>query len=274
MVMLPAVAAEAAASARALSASPIAASSSWKRYVIDPGPLVYPKRVDVVGDAAAVSNPAGLQRPGGGVTTIHATAAGAPRLVLDLGTETGGYVEIGISQADGAQVRLGYSELRGFLTPKGDTPAGSLGVNDDPDGRTDVIATQAGQIYRSPGVRGGERYIALQLEGAGTVSIDYVRVRATHLRAPTSAYAGHFYSSDRLLNRVWYAGAYTFAMDSFRDPRPGFGFSRMVVTDGAKRDRLIWTGDSVMTSRTPSTFCGDIAYSRSPTASSASLWSK
>ncbi len=46
-----------------------------------------------------------------------------------------------------------------------------------------------------------------------------------------------------MLNRVWYAGVYTFAMDALRDLRPGFAASRTVVTDGAKRDRLIWTGD-------------------------------
>jgi alpha-L-rhamnosidase len=68
-----------------------------------------------------------------------------------------------------------------------------------------------------------------------------------HLRASPAGYGGHFYSSSRTLNRVWYAGAYTFALDSFRDLRPAFrSSSRTVVTDGAKRDRLIWAGDSVI----------------------------
>ncbi|HEY6399488.1 MAG TPA: alpha-L-rhamnosidase C-terminal domain-containing protein [Solirubrobacteraceae bacterium] len=218
-------------------------NAGWQRYVIDPGALVYPKSVQVLGPSGTVSDPNGLTFAGRGVTTIHATAAGVPRLILDLGVETGGYVEVGVTKTDGTHVRLGYSELRQFLTPQGDTPSSSLGASDDPDGRTDVFATHARQAYRSPGIRGGERYIALQLEGAGTVSIDYVRVRVTHLRAPASGYGGYFYSSDRLLNRLWYAGAYTFSMDSFRDLRPGFGFSRTVVTDGAKRDRLIWSGD-------------------------------
>lgn len=231
------------ARAARLSRVAVRASSAWEREVIDPGALVYPKRVRVIGVPGAVVNPAGLQAAGGGVTTIRATGQASPRLVLDLGANTGGYVEVGLTSTDGPPVRLGYSELRGFLTSRGDSPAGSLGASDDPDGRTDAIAASSAQAYRSPGIRGAERYVALQLDGAGTVSIDYVRVRVTHLQAPESAYAGHFYSSDGVLNRAWYAGAYTFAMDSFRDLRPGFDFSPMVVTDGAKRDRLIWIGD-------------------------------
>ena len=183
------------------------------------------------------------------MTTIRATGEAAPRLVLDLGANTGGHVEVGITRSSGTPVRLGYSELRRFLTPEGDNcTCGSIRLSvspdDDPDARTDVITPSDGRPWRSPGIRGGERYVSVQLEGAGTVSIDYVRVRATHLRAPVSAYAGHFLSSDRVLNKAWYASAYTFAMDALRDLRPALrGSSRTVVTDGAKRDRMVWAGD-------------------------------
>jgi alpha-L-rhamnosidase len=241
--------ADAATPAQQLSWSPVAASSAWKRYVVNPGALVYPKTVKVVGEsgAATVSDPDGLKAAGGGVTTIHSTGVGIPRLVLDLGVNTGGYVEVGVSRSNGTSIRLGYSELRGLLTPAGDNcSCGQLGLSlspdDDPEGRTDVIGSAG--AFRSPGIRGAERYIALQLDGAGTVSIDYVRVHVTHLQAPPSAYAGHFLSSDRVLNRVWYASTYTFAMDSFRDRRAAYrNTSKTVVTDGAKRDRLIWIGD-------------------------------
>jgi alpha-L-rhamnosidase len=251
-LVLCAGAARAAPSARALSASQIPASSAWKRYVIRPGRLVYPKRVRVVGAAGAVSNPNGLKAVGGGVTTISATGAGVPRLVLDLGVNTGGKVDVGITRSDGTRVLLGYSELRRFLTPRGDTCGCgglglSIGADDDPEGRTDVIASSGPVAFTSPGIRGAERYIALQLESVGAVSIDYVRVRPTHLRVPARGYAGHFYASDRTLNRVWYMSAYTFALDSIRDLRPAFRrSSKTVVVDGAKRDRLIWAGDAVI----------------------------
>jgi alpha-L-rhamnosidase len=194
-----------ARSAAALSRSSVAASSAWERYVISPGQdgFVYPQKVEVVGTAGSVTNPGGLRRQDGQPTVVEASGPGTPRLVLDLGANTGGWVEIGITQGDGTQVRLGYSELREYLTANGDNCcANSLGANDDPNGRTDVFATSSPGDLRSPGIRGAERYISLQLEAAGSVSIDYVRVRQQNVRAAEADYPGHFLSSDKLLNRV------------------------------------------------------------------------
>ncbi|KAI5862933.1 Six-hairpin glycosidase-like protein [Durotheca rogersii] len=81
------------------------------------------------------------------------------------------------------------------------------------------------------------------------------------------AYTGYFYSSSDLLNRIWYAGAYTLQLSTI-DPSegsalipvnryidhnmspPGSWYSNftvakgtVVTTDGAKRDRLVWPGD-------------------------------
>jgi alpha-L-rhamnosidase len=247
------------AGASSLSRHAVAGNPGWQRYVLDQGNgLVYPKRVYVVGDASAVQNPTGLEAQGGGVTTIHATGQGAPQLVLDLGINTGGYVEIGITKSDGTTVHLGYSEARRFLTPDGDTGASqvppavavpfvvdpSLGNDDDPTSRYDDISTAG--AWRSPAIRGAQRWISLQLQGAGTVSIDYVRIREEHSHPATADYVGHFLSSDDVLNRLWYATAYTFALDSFKDLRPGHNKGNVVVTDGAKRDRLVWLGDLVI----------------------------
>jgi hypothetical protein len=233
-----------ARSAGALSCRPIAQNASWRRYVLDQGTgLVYPKHVYVVGDSSAVDNPAGLEAPGGGATTIHASGQGAPQLVLDLGINTGGYVEVGITKTDGTTVHLGYSEARRFLTPSGDN------LNDpsqgDPGPRSEDLS--AAGNWRSPGIRGAQRWISLQLQTAGTVSIDYVRVREEHLRPSISDYTGRFLSSDDQLNRVWYASAYTFALDSWRtDANGNWNAGKWVVFDGAKRDRNVWLGDLVI----------------------------
>lgn len=81
------------------------------------------------------------------------------------------------------------------------------------------------------------------------------------------AYTGYFYSSSRLLNRIWYAGAYTLQISTI-DPKEGsalIDYNRLidhnksphgtwysnftiskgnsVTTDGAKRDRMVWPGD-------------------------------
>ncbi len=236
-----------------LSRRPIGEDKRWRAQVLDQhGGVVYPVDVDVVGDVARVDNLDGLRAPGGAVTTIRATGQGAPRLVLDLGINTGGYIEVSVTKGDGTVVHLGYSEARRFLMPDGDTGLPvklgiplvtdpSLGNDDEPNGRQDDIA--AAGPWRSPGVRGAQRWIALQLQDAGTVSIDYVRVRETHLRPTVADYSGRFYSSDEKLNRIWYASAYTFALDSFEDLRAGHEHGNVVVTDGAKRDRLVWLGD-------------------------------
>jgi hypothetical protein len=235
------------------SKTPIPASSAWRHYVVDPGSVVYPKAVFLVnGSPANVQNTRGLKAAGGGATTIvsnglNAKGVGDPALILDLGANVGGYVEIGVRASNGTPIRLGYSEYLNYLTPRGDTRGDdvlglgfSFGVSDDPEGRTDLFQTTAPAQFRSAGIRGAQRYIGIQLEGPGTASIDYVRVRTEHLHPGSGRYSGYFLSSDQTLNRAWYAGAYTFALDSFRDLRAG---TRAVVTDGAKRDRSIWAGD-------------------------------
>lgn len=230
---LPATAAT-TTNARKLSSTAVKASSKWRSYVVDPQTrYVYPKAVTVEGNAAAVSDPSALTRPGG-VTTIRATGQGAPRLVLDLGVNTGGIVQATVTAGSGMKVRLAYSESRRFLTPIGDTGQNSLGNNDEPFGRFDTF-TATPSRFASPATRGGQRWVLLQLDGAGTVSLKDVRVRVQHLRADIDDYSGHFLSNDNILNRAWYASAYTFDASTTGDT--------LVVQDGAKRDRMVFAGD-------------------------------
>jgi hypothetical protein len=231
----------------ALSRRPIAAKPGWTRYVRGQSTrLVYPKQVYIQnGSRSQVKNPAGLEHAGGGVTTIHSTGTGHPRLVLDLGLNTGGYMEVKITKTDGTNVDLGYSETRRYLTPSGDyssssPPAGLLESGPDYS-RSDTITAPRPERWTSPGVRGAERWILIQLQGAGTVSIDYVRERVTHFIPTVAGYTGHFLSNDRLLNRAWYSAAYTETLDTWRKDN---GTGNWVVVDGAKRDREVFTGDA------------------------------
>lgn len=81
------------------------------------------------------------------------------------------------------------------------------------------------------------------------------------------AYTGYFDSSSSLLNRIWYAGAWTLQLSTIdpkeggaivqfnrffdhSDPPRGAWYSNftvsngsVVTTDGAKRDRMVWPGD-------------------------------
>ena len=77
-------------------------------------------------------------------------------------------------------------------------------------------------------------------------------------------YSGWFHSNDDKVNRVWYAGAYTNTLCTIDPKHGGFvdigappandpfhvwynnytiGNGSSVLTDGAKRDRLVWPGD-------------------------------
>ncbi len=224
-----------------LSGCDVSEKSNWRGYVLDSADgLIYPKAIYIQGDAASVSNPDALKAADGRVMTLNAKGTGKPTLMLDLGTNAGGHVEIGITKSDGTAVRLAYAEQRAQMSTHGDEIFPGLGYDDNPDQRYDLVTTKVAEDYVIPGIRGGQRWILLQLEGRGSVSIDYVRVRENHYRPSVDDYVGHFLSSDELLNRIWYASAYTFNLDSAQDAQRG---GNMVAMDGAKRDRLVWTGD-------------------------------
>ena len=119
--------------------------------------------------------------------------------------------------------------------PASDESPGLAGVG----GIDTLVPTAAGRL--SGTFHGGFRYVLLTMTGPGTVELSGLRVRFQAYRATPSDYQGWFLSSDDLLNRLWYAGAYTNQMNM---KPPGLnGLPDARIYDGAKRDRSIWTGD-------------------------------
>lgn len=236
--------------AETLSCQSIPVDQSWRSHVLDaPGQFVWPQSVSIEGNAAEVINPGGLVGEGNGATTLTTTKDGSTRLIVDLGRLVSGYLELGVKQASGAPIRMSYAEGREYLGRwgDGDTTPGSffyhgatLGTDDDPDGRADVFAPQSGTTtLRSPGLRGSQRYVAITLDGPGTVTLDFLRVRQTNL---AGKYDGHFLSNDDTLNSAWYASAYAMDLSTVRDIRKNPD-GRWVIIDGPKRDRLVYAGD-------------------------------
>ncbi|KAE9293144.1 hypothetical protein PF008_g24880 [Phytophthora fragariae] len=114
--------------------------------------------------------------------------------------------------------------------------------------------------------RGSYRYLTLSTSSSDAVEITGV---STHFTAAPATdddklreYSGYFYSDDDLLNRIWYAGAYTvqlctIASNESRANPPTiteYGWfnnatiqnvttGAEVFVDGAKRDRTPWPGD-------------------------------
>ncbi|GCB52118.1 alfa-L-rhamnosidase [Streptomyces sp. NL15-2K] len=236
----------------ALSREPVNLDPAWRQQVLGvPGTFVPPESVTAEGNDGTVTGADGVLQEGGAAAALTTTAPRGARLVLDLGVLAGGYVELGVRRASGAPVRASYAEARQYLTPDGDAdpdPDGyfhkgrTLGTDDDPDGRADVYAPpSAPTVLRSPGLRGSQRYIAITLDGPGSLTLDFVRVRQTTF---PGAYDGHFLSSDPVLNRAWYASAYGVDLSTARGPRTATGQAPpWVVMDGPKRDRTVYAGD-------------------------------
>src|SRR4051794_15066336 len=125
-------------------------------------------------------------------------------------------------------------------------------------------------------LRGGFRYLTLVNRTAGTLELATASVDVTFAPQASDlrAYENYFYSDDALLNRIWYAGAYTvqtniIANDQGRvwfPPSQGWNNSALVgesgssvLVDGAKRDRTIWPGDLGFQVPTDFASLGDMA---------------
>lgn len=231
-----------AAGAETLSCQPIPIDGRWREQLLNPpGTFAWPKAATA--DGPSVTNPEGVLTEGGGATTISTDAT---RLVVDFGVPVSGYVEVGVRHAEGAPIRAAYAEYLPFLGHEGDAATKpddffylgrTLGTDDDPDGRADVYTPPATKtVLRSPGLRGSQRYVAITLDGPGTASVDFVRVRQTNYPGTPD---GHFLSSDPALNRAWFASAYGVDLSTIR-ARP---HGPWVIIDGPKRDRVAYAGD-------------------------------
>ncbi|KAB5546906.1 alpha-L-rhamnosidase [Coniochaeta sp. 2T2.1] len=116
--------------------------------------------------------------------------------------------------------------------------------------------------------RGGFRYMGIWHNGTGTVTLGDLSVNFTASPEMENLrdYKGYFNSNNEKLNRVWYAGAYTNQLCT-ADPSTGNALGipgtnwyynasiangTSVLMDGAKRDRLVWPGDVVISA--PSMF--------------------
>ncbi len=148
-----------------------------------------------------------------------------------------------------------------------------------PDGAltADVVPGSTWTVPRAE-QRGGFRYLTLFVDSAGSIAIDRVSVEITFTPTMTDlrAYENHFHSSDPLLNRIWYAGAYTvqtnvIAPDTGRvwgPPGSGWdnggvvGVGDAVLVDGAKRDRTVWPGDLGVSVPTEFASLGDLTPTR------------
>lgn len=240
------------ADAVGLSQSPVATKSDWKRYDEAPSSAhITPLAITAV--RGSVNDPVALTtKSTKDATTLTYRAGGtAPSLLLDYGQDVGGYPVFDVAKTSGTVLQATYSEtLR------------NVGV----DSATSVDLFQSGALARSDdfpilkagpvdgtAVQGGERYEEITLTVPGSVTLRSAGITFTTLRETPDRLRGHFLSSDHLLNRIWYAGAYTLNLNQLT---PGTRVAdgtvnhRYLLMDGAKRDRAVWSGDHMISDLT------------------------
>ncbi|KAE8167048.1 Six-hairpin glycosidase-like protein [Aspergillus tamarii] len=215
----------------------------------------------------SVTSPSSLTRSSGG----NATFDGPASVTFDFGRNIAGIVSLDIESSSTRNAFIGvtFTESSLWISSQACDATADSGLDSPlwfPVGRGPGTYT-ADKKHN----RGAFRYMTLVTNTTATVSVRNVRINYT--AAPSQdlrAYTGYFHSNDELLNRVWYAGAYTNQICTI-DPSTGNALPFLgiinsdsnitlpetdpwysnytisngssTLTDGAKRDRLIWPGD-------------------------------
>lgn len=212
--------------------------------------MVRPVRVIAV--TGEVTDPQALANPSSGQTTTltHAPGGTAPSLILDYGKDVGGFPEFDVESGVG-QIQTSYSET---LRNIGNDGATSVTLFQSGNGtRSDSFNVVGAGVVKASMISGGERYEKVTLSTPGSVALKSAGLDFTPVREVASVMAGHFLSSDSLLNRIWYAGAYTLNLNQLT---PGTyvadgGTNQLhLLLDGAKRDRAVWSGDQAISDLT------------------------
>ncbi|KAF3934133.1 hypothetical protein ABW20_dc0100506 [Dactylellina cionopaga] len=244
----------------------------WDSYNKAPeGRIVRPVKVyategDVTSPKGLIEGGSTTLRPGSLITYEFAeNIAGRPCWTVDKSST------LSKDATDSFKFSFGFTESPNFIGRHSDATTNS---EFDLPLDQDIVAgnNTFGKIY----VRGAFKYMTVWVNenatygGAApsfTLSDLYIPYAAMpHFENP-KAYTGYFHSSDNLLNRIWYAGAYTLQLSTVNPEEGGslVDFNRQVdhnhfppgawasnftvsngssvTTDGAKRDRMVYAGD-------------------------------
>jgi hypothetical protein len=203
-----------------------------------------------------------------------------PSVTIDFGKNVVGYPHVDFAWAsdNNPGVRLAFSETTEYLTDRSDfarsdNSGGGPGTDQyavpaKGASWTDTEGYETGSQVYAEGLH-GFRYLKITLDALstdapaalpyGTVAIDSVSLDFHGYIGTPESYAGWFLCSDDDLNRYWYAAAYTNEMvispflASDCDPRGAASptlLGKLVLQDGAKRDRDPYVGDIAVSGRT------------------------
>jgi len=206
-----------AGAASTQAATPWPANPNWQAYNMVPT-SASSCPVSVQSTSGNVSNAQSILCNGGGGLTLTMTAGGpTPRVVLDYGKDVGGIPWLDVSTASGnPQMKVGYSETLQYLTDNGGDypPCQCFGNGEGDINRFDVYSVAAPGLIVNRTTQGGQRFQVITLTSPGTVMLRGVGINYIADRTQAANYGGNFMSSDDMLNKVWYSGAYTAQLDS------------------------------------------------------------
>ncbi|KAK6581207.1 hypothetical protein PZA11_006695 [Diplocarpon coronariae] len=257
----------------------------WERYVRSPrSSIVRPVRVLKTHTRGNITNPDGLLTGRGSTVltreanrnppTARGDADVAPAIVVDWGQNVAGFLSVEFGGAVNSTpgfpgIRLAFSETQQFLSDLSDfSRSNNIAVKPNPYTWTDTYGCEFGNQVCADGLH-GFRYMKIYLDALpddapyttsyGQVFIDSMSLNFTAFLGTPDTFTGWFESSDEQLNQWWYDGVYTndMCIDTFRandtDPRGAASPSllgKLVLHDGAKRDRDPYIGDLAVASRT------------------------
>ena len=250
-------------------------NASWQSYIVGPS-TTRDTPSKVLSTSGNVTNASGLLPNGSGPAVLSRPTSSddIPTITIDFGLNTVGFVEIEFAGASSNSpgLRLAFSETTEFLTNRSDFTRSDNGDTITPGTDQVAVPSAASSWTDSNGCDHGDqvchdglhgfRYLSLYLDALdsdapytqsnGSISITSISLQYTGFLNTASTYQGWFECSDDQLNQFWYAASYTNDMvtDTFRstdcEPRdaanPGLE-GKLVLQDGAKRDRDPYAGD-------------------------------
>ncbi|KAF5026797.1 hypothetical protein F66182_1081 [Fusarium sp. NRRL 66182] len=228
----------------------------WEKYIYSPSSRnPAPAEVhSVVGDASVR---AGSKR--GHVLEMRAGS----RVSMDFGVEVGGLVSFNVETKSSKPLSLAFSESPAFVRNISDDTGSTPSMDWDQAMEVSLAGSLKGSVYyQTPAecFRGGFRFLTFNALQDVIVSNISCEIGFAPNMPDLRAGNGYFYTADKgseLLNKIWYAGAYTTQTNIvpantgrwLPQVRPGWaynntlGVSSPALVDGAKRDRAIWPGD-------------------------------
>lgn len=230
----------------------------------------------------SVTNSQVLTRSSGGNTIFH----GISSVTYDFGKNVAGLVSLEVGSVSSPSAFLGvtFSESNLYISSEASDATADAGLD------TPLwFAVGQGPGNYTPEekyLRGAFRYLTVVSNTTATVSLQSLHIE--FLAAPEQdlrGYTGWFHSDDELINKIWYAGAYTNQLctinpsqgnalvhlgsisssDNITLPQTDTWWNNYTITngsstitDGAKRDRLVWPGDMSIALESIAVSTGDL----------------